>query len=72
MSQQKQFTLAVGILFPLAHSAQQNCWRAVKALPEPHLSELIAALTRGAAQRIEATRQDAAAITAAIGRTGAP
>lgn len=68
MSQQRQFSLALGILFPLSYTAQQNCWRAVKGLPEQHLSDLIAALTRGAAQQQEAARR----ITASIGRPEAP
>lgn len=72
MSQQRQFTLAVGILFPLSYTAQQNCWRAVKALGEPHLSELIAALTNGAARQQEATRAAGLDIAAAIGRPVRP
>lgn len=68
MSQQRQFSLALGILFPLSYTSQQSCWRAVRGLPEPHLSELIAALTRGAAQQQQATYQAGLEIASAIGR----
>lgn len=72
MSQQRQFTLALGILFPLSYSMQQSCWRAIRGFPEPHLNELIAAITRSAAQQQQATREASAAITATIGRPEAP
>lgn len=68
MDDRNRFSQAMATLFSLTHTAQQNCWRAVKDLPEPHLSEMIACLSRAAVLKREQARATSAAIAASIGR----
>lgn len=68
MDDRNRFTYAMATLFSLSLNAQQSCWRAVKDLPEPHLSEMIAGLVRAAMLKREQARATDAAIAAAIGR----